>query len=205
MAMNILLALVCLTGVAQAASPEETFWKWFAAHADAVGKIKRADEPVADQLAKALHQVDDKLTFELGIGMKPHELIISADGILQVFPAVQKLVAAAPKVPGWKIIAFRPRKQMSEVELGDGTKLRAADMLVETHDAGGKLDVVIHVSGHAADTALKSAVYLLLDSALGEFDTETYVAGIDIVATAPPKTARPLSELARLVDGKKKK
>ena len=104
-------------------SSDAAFWQWFAANKDEVAKVKRADEPMADQLAAHLHAIDGGLTFELGVATTQHELIVSAAGIKSLFPVVKRVVAAAPPLPGWKIIAFRQRNSGFSVELGDGTKL----------------------------------------------------------------------------------
>jgi hypothetical protein len=122
-----------------------------------------------------------------------------------VFPTVQRLVAAAPKIPGWKVTAFRPRADGVTLEMNN-IKLSASTMMVQIRDRGEKLDIVVHLSGGlVADQQTKQAVYLLLDALLGEYDVETRVAGIDIVTGAPPKTAVPLVKLRDVVDAKKKR
>jgi hypothetical protein len=198
---TVLFLLLVACNKSQPPPTDALFWKWFAAHAEEVGKIKRADEPIADQLAGELHKVSPELTFEMGIGTTPKELIISAGGIKSVFPTVKRLVAAAPAIPGWKVIALRPRKAMSEIQLGDGQKLSMDDLTVTPADAGDKLDVVIHVKGRAPDNGTKSAVYLLLDALLGEYDVETRLGGIGIESGVGKK---PFRELVSLVDAKKK-
>lgn len=72
---------------------DAAFWQWFVSKKDVVATVKRADEPIANELAAQLHKVDKDLTFELGIATNEHELIISADGIKTVFPAVKRLAA----------------------------------------------------------------------------------------------------------------
>ena len=53
------------------------------------------------------------------------------------------------------------------------------------------------------DPAVKSGVFLLLDSQLGEYDVETKLGEIQILdGKTAPKEARPFSELAALVDKK---
>jgi hypothetical protein len=66
----------------------------------------------ADELAAQLHRIDPQLTFETRVATSEHELIVSADGIWSAFPTVERLVAGAPPIPGWKITAFRPRKSI---------------------------------------------------------------------------------------------
>ena len=139
----------------------------------------------------------------------PRELIVSADGIQSVFPTVKRLVAAAPAIAGWTIIAFRPRKVLagSSIELGDGTSVSGTDVSFHVlRTAGGKLDLVFYVNRVASPVSdpVKQAVFLLLDSTLGEYDVETRLGAIDIQpGVAGPKDARTLADLPQAVDALK--
>jgi len=111
LAFVVLLALTALTACSKrketgsaaststsgptSAEADAAFWKWFILHKDEVGKVARADEPIANELATHLHKIDKDLTFELAVATKDHELIISAGGIQSTFPAVRRLVAVA--------------------------------------------------------------------------------------------------------------
>jgi len=193
------------------ASPDRdaAFWTWFKDHRLEIAKLKRADEPVANQIATELHKVDPRLIFELGIGIEPKEFIVSADGHREAFPAVKRLVAAAPEVTGWKIIAFRPRKAPGlTIELGEGTKLGANDlyfMVLPTTKPPAPLDIIVYVPGLGEnkdkDDALKQVGFLLLDATLGEYDTETRLGGIAFKSIAEkPAVAKPLRDLPKLID-----
>ena len=188
-------------------SPDGAFWRWFSAHAREVATVKRADEPIADQLAAELHKIDPRLTFELGVSMEPHELIISAGGLRAAFPTVKRLVSAAPPIAGWSVIAFRPRKENSTIELGNGLKLRREDLsfvVLPSSHQGTKIDIELYAPGigSADDMSVKEAGYLLLDSALGEYDVETKLGVIDWKpSAAKPPSARPFRDLPAVVDG----
>jgi hypothetical protein len=43
---------------------------------------------------------------------KAHELIVSVDGKSELVDAAKDFVDAAPAVPGWNIVAFRPRDEI---------------------------------------------------------------------------------------------
>jgi hypothetical protein len=188
------------------AAKRAAFWKWFAQHAKQVDEIRTAKESIADELAAQLHRVDPALTFELGPPGAPRELIISADGILSAFGAVKSLVAVAPPIPGWTVIAFRQRKRpLFEIRLGDGTKLRPEDVWFTAQSRGRseKLDVYFFVKNFETrnPASTRQALYLLLDDVLGEYEVETRIGGIEIRPLAgQPPTARPILELATLVD-----
>jgi hypothetical protein len=121
---------------------------------------------------------------------------------------VKRLVGAAPAIAGWKVVAFRQRKAASlQVVLDDGTKLGPEAVTFRASPpADGKVDVYLFVPGAGATVTdkQKQLVLLLLDSLLGEYDTETRVAGLTVApaASAPPD-ARPLPELVKVVDALK--
>jgi hypothetical protein len=52
-------------------SSDAAFWRWFVAHKDEVATVRRADEPIADELAAQLHRIDPQLTFETRVWHDP--------------------------------------------------------------------------------------------------------------------------------------
>ena len=197
---KLLATAILLVSATAGADVDKDFWKWFVAHTKELEKIKRGDEPIADQLHLELQKVNPTLTFEMQTQERPYELIVSADGIIDAFPAVQRLVAAAPKVKGWKIIAFRPRKDgIDKIQVaGRNYKLSELSFLT-VGKPERKVDVAIFAPGE--DDATRMAVYLFLDTILGEYDVETRLAGIEIVdAKRAPAGARPIKELVKVVD-----
>lgn len=193
----------------EAAAKNEAFWAWFRAHSAEIATITTAKELIADELHIELSKVRSELTFELGPKETPRELIVSADGIVGAFPAVQSLVAAAPPLPGWKVIAFRPRKPGFSIEMGD-VKLTPSDVkFTSSTETTGKTAVTIFVPGRTRENAkqIDGAVLILLDAVVGEFDTETRIGEISIkpIDDAGKRELRPLADLAGVVDAKKAK
>jgi hypothetical protein len=90
----------------------EKFWNWFVKHEpelfnfDPVREAER--ERLFDELACELRKVDPDLAFEFGPQHTRREFVVSAAGIKRAFPAVVSLVAAAPTLERWWLIAFRP-------------------------------------------------------------------------------------------------
>ncbi len=186
-----------------AGTVESAFWAWFTANAKRVATIESGNEPIADELAAHLQGIDPDLTFEVGVKHAPRELIISAGGIKRAFPAVQRLVAAAPSIPGWRIIAFRPRSHVGLIVEFGGYRVDPAQVWFKAERDGAKCGVTLHLPGYRDDANVKNAGYLLLDGSLGEYDVETKVGFIEMRALpANPASAglRPLSELPSVVD-----
>jgi hypothetical protein len=201
----VLLTLSLCAGRARAETPEAALWGWVTAHAAELAKVKSAGDPVTDPLAERLRAIHPSLVFELALPHKgPHELVISADGDRAAFPAVQRVVAAAPKIAGWKVTAFRPRAPSAAVEF-QGVRLDPRTVrFLAMPPREGKVSIAIFAPGPIAPRT-QHAVYLLLDAVLGEYDVETRLAGIEIVddKRALPQ-ARPLAELASVVDALKR-
>lgn len=204
-----LLGAGCRSPSSNTGDRNAAFWSWFTSHSAEIATIERGDEPIADALHEELKKVRSELTFELGPRMVPRELIVSADGLREAFPAVASLVAAAPAMSGWKAIAFRQRKPGFVLEY-DGVKLSADDVRMTTSpEPSGKTAVELYVAGltPANKKKMEGACLLLLDATLGEYDVETRLGVIDIDAP-PPSGAhgmKPLSELPAIIDAMKKR
>lgn len=191
-------------------SPAAEFWRWFEGNARRLAAEQRPSEATLDEIQGELQKAAPGLAFEIGYegAGVPRVLVISADGIRDRFADVKRLVAAAPpKLPGWRVVAFRQRKADFEVQYA-GLRVHPRDVWFESEGVGGALNVVVHVrdAGSHPLPALQGAVLLLLDSALGEYDVETRIDGIDIrPLPRDPKAAglKPLSELAAVVDAAK--
>jgi hypothetical protein len=97
------------------------------------------------------------------------------------FPAVQSLIAVAPRIDGWRLLAFRQPGppdvtiQFGEIELGP------EDVWFSASQGGGLTDVVLHVRGLTDENEqlFAGAVFLLLDNLLGEYAVATKVGTID--------------------------
>jgi len=198
-------AIGALLAVLAPSAPEQQFWAWFVGNESRVRTIASGHEPIAEELAAQLSKVHPDLTWEVGPPAKERELIISAGGIKEAFPAVKALVAAKPPLSGSRIIAFRPRRAPSfTVELGS-RKFDPASMWFRADPDHGKVGITVFVPGYVeGDDAAGQAVYLLLDNALGEYDVETRVGFIDIkaVPNAPERQGlQPFVKLPAAVDG----
>ena len=99
------------------ATPEQAFWSWFEKNEKRLFTFETDRDRVFNELAGKLKQVHESVTFEFGpVEDGKREFVISADGIKDAFPAVEKLYALAPKLPRWKFIKFRPRRAAMDIE-----------------------------------------------------------------------------------------
>ena len=170
-----------------AASPESDFWVWFRQNEDEIFNFERNQEAVFDKLAARMQRVNSSLTFEFGPKQAgKREFVISADGVKDAFPIVEKLYSAAPQLSKWKVIKFRPRRDAFDINY-QGVSVQAASVTIAIKREGAKAALTVLIPGY---TELKRESYagiafLMLDQALGEYDVETRVGVIHVASPSP--------------------
>jgi len=199
----IFLVMVSLLTRSANASPESDFWSWFKKNENVIFNYESNQEAVFDQLATQMHKVNPTLTFEFGPkddGRR--EFVISADGIKDSFPSVEKLYAAAPPLKKWKIIKFRPRREPFDIKY-QGILVQAASVTVAITRNGSKAALTVLIPGYtkAKHDSYAGIAFLILDQALGEYDVETRVGTIDVNAPSPQYAqTKPLKALPDVFD-----
>jgi len=168
-------------------SSPQKFWKWFGDNEEQFFALdlenKAEREKVFDMLARQLQKIDRDLTFEFGPPQPVREFILSAGGIKRAFPAVLSLSKAATPLARWKITAFRPRRDTRyTIQIGDKL-VDPAQVEFILLDNGRRAALELFIPGMTDDVAFRQIGYLLLDAALGEFDVETKIDGIDMLPT----------------------
>ncbi len=182
------------------------FWGWFAANAPRLQAYRKGPDPVLAELAGELAGVHAGLTFELGPLVEGcRDFIVSADGLRKLFPEVRALIAAAPAIPGWRIVAFRQRRQDPVVVRVDKLKIEGGDVWFRAERDGPRAGLFLFVRDLTEENfkVLGGAVMILLDAALGEYDTETKVGFIEWAELPGDPAAaglRPFRELSLAVD-----
>ncbi len=185
-------------------TPQQRFWKWFAEHEGELFDFEADQERIFDDLSSQLTEVDRDLTFEFGpkiLGKR--EFVISAAGIKRAFRAVSALAAASPRFERWLVTAFRPRRETSHTVEFRGKRVDPKDVRFTLLDNGKMAGIRLFIPGyHDGDNDLKQIGYLLLDTALGEYDVETKLGLIEMLSPDSPTTGErcPLSELPTRFD-----
>lgn len=198
-----IVALLLVTGCKKDKDAE--FWKWVGAHVSELKSVKTGQEPVMNELTEELSKAAPGLTTELGVGTEPFEFIVSADGRIENFDAVKRLVGNAPAIPGVKVIAFRPRKKIDgfEMRMGDLSIAAANVKYVSSKDPKpGRVTLDLYVDGMTEENrkSVERAGFVLLDSSIGEFDMETKIGGIEFHPAPAPEGAKALADLAAEID-----
>lgn len=182
---------------------EQAFWKWFVAHEDELLDFEADRERVFDLLHERLIEVHPDLVFEFGPRANRREFVISAGGLKSAFPAVTSLVAAAPKLDRWRITGFRPRRTpLNQVKIGE-VCIDPADVEFSLLTDDSTIGLRLFIPGFREENkAMKHIAYLMLDEALGEYDVETKIGGIQMLPGASHLSAEryPLAELPARFD-----
>src|SRR5579885_2318471 len=195
------------------------FWNWFQAHgnrltADLVGPDDAARERASDELHNALAAVHPGLVFLVGgAAEEPEkEFVISADAKRENVDAAKALAAAAPPMSGWKVVALRPRMDLSDswaIRLED-EEVGPGDVWFRTEELeGGGLGLELCVKGLTPQNRRLRGLgaMLLMDHALGEADSLTLVEGVKAEPLPDDPAAaglRPLADLPGHIDAVKR-
>lgn len=157
------------------ASRATAFWTWLVenqARLRAHGDPEQG--PILDEIEERLHEYDPGLYFELG--GKPGgtvELVITAEGKRERFPAVKDLIACAPALEGWAFIAFKPAHGFDfETRYGDAKVDPKTCWFLPMRSARDPERVGLSIGcptfNVAARQDYENAILVVLDTALGE-------------------------------------
>ncbi len=182
--------------------PYQQFWQWFQANSAELLKVSTCQEPICKDLYARMKRVNPGLVYAFGpVRDGGREFVVSADGNKSLFPIVQRLVAVAPRIPGWLIIAFRPATGFGmSTRIGEHS-ISPDDFWFSAKQNGVLVDLKLHV--RLPDPAIDHQMvlritFLLLDHGLGEYTVETRIGQIDVQPlTRDPAelSLRPLKEL----------
>lgn len=180
-------------------SRASAFWRWVAEH-EAELRAVIAEPTGEEPVLEALHAVDPNLYYLLGGDETGQELIITAEGELKAFPAVQALVQAAPSVPGWQFIAFKPPMGCDFVLRHEAASIDASQtwFLPATSPTGFGVKLACPTFRGQHQDDYEFAAIELLDVVLGELVAARDVKHLEVVEPpASPEQAgfRPLAEL----------
>lgn len=189
----------------QRVSPESRFWEWFKQNEASLFSFETDQETIFNKLRSELQKINPHLTFEFGPNENgKRDFVISAGGIKRAFESVVKLADAAPQLPRWNIIKFRPRREpLNTVQLG-GKSIDPEEVLFTIEPDGHKVGITLYLADQKNfDEKIHAHIgFLLLDGAIGEYDVETLVSCIEFrpKETKSRLQKRPLSDLASEFD-----
>ena len=165
--------------------PEQihNFWSWFSKNQSRFSNLEQDRENLVPEIVEHLRQLSQNLTIEVEVPKNGvREMAISADGVEGDFPLVQQLVATAPSMQGWRIIAFRQPSKLEGMELKyPGLTLDVAKMWIMPIEDDHGFDLIIFFPGYSDDkrNLFINGAYVLLDNAIGEYNVVKGIRTLD--------------------------
>ncbi|OGS74622.1 MAG: hypothetical protein A3G95_09165 [Flavobacteria bacterium RIFCSPLOWO2_12_FULL_31_7] len=168
-------------------SKEEKFWNWFEKNQETYySEIENLEirEEIFSELTKNLKKVNEDLVFEFSPIHENNvrEFTISAEGMKELFPIVEKLIEKAPKLKNWKFNAFRQRIPGDDFEIQYGDlKIGYSDIYYRSENDNGKLGIELNIKNFDDEAQTQNAIYILLDGLIGVYDVTTKIGWIEWV------------------------
>jgi hypothetical protein len=186
------------------------FWSLFAKRADALARIRSADEPVYDELLDQIQTIDPGLFVEFSAQPGSCELIITAEGDSSLFPLVDAVVSAAPQLDGWQFFALKPKLGFPKSVVWEGYEVSIADVVFEPLSASGSDDLGLRLLVPGLDEGDRDRAHngLLraLDHGLGERAFAQAVQHTEVATLEGPADEHiPLEDLERFIEWRRKR
>lgn len=164
------------------------FWDWIRYNEQTLRNL-RNEKPAVQKmfiywLDKHLHnyceQLESILMFPANEN-QPTQLVISASGNPEYFDQVTNLIENAPKLRGWKFIAFiQPSQNIEEMEAGldkpyvfKDIELKASELkfMPFQYDNVKKIDMIVYLKNftvHCTNKNLLHVVFIIMQDIIGE-------------------------------------
>ena len=161
------------------------FWAAFAAQEPGWLDLTPADWVTQANALLAEHLQGVALELHTSPDLAGVDLIVTAQGTIELFPLAAQVAAAAPALRAYRVRALRPRSAEPDFPLGmEGFELSTRDVLVALQQDAGQAALELRLacavpSGfeeHAQHTA-----FIMVDHVLGEYDFAVKVGAVDFV------------------------
>lgn len=170
------------------------FWEWWAqqgATAVAAALADQAPDTVSAELSEAVGAIHPDLAWKLGPGTTAeHVLVVSAEGQADLRSLARHWLLAAPAADAtWEFAdARRPDPDPEGIAIHiAGHEIAYGQARLGARREGTQVDVVVHHPAFAEidESETKQAAFLMLDSALGEVDAETWIGEVQTAQVSP--------------------
>lgn len=189
------------------------FWDWFLKNEPLLyygteHPSNRID--IIEKISLRLKDLNKYLVFELSPIKEGEykELIISADGIKEAFSTVLQVVKYAPKHKNWRFTAFRPRMESDDLSISTGLiDFSYNDLFFRYVLTDKEFGVELNIRNFKYTDWEKNALFVLLDSLVGEYDAVTEIDWLEwvVLDEQEEEALFPFVELRKLVDERKEK
>ncbi len=192
---------------------DDKFWIWFSKNEKNIYENvdkENLREDIYDQISAEISKIDENLVFEIAPIQKDgkREFSISADGNLESFPKVETLISKRPKLNNWNFTAFRQRIAGDDLEINYmNYKIGYDDIFYRFSTENNQLGIELNIRNYDETGNMQNAIYLLLDSLLGEYDVTKNIDWIEWnkLNESEINNLYQITDLRELIDSRKKK
>lgn len=138
-----------------------------------------------DELLQKLQEIDEGLFFEFAVSPGDCELIVTAEGEKSLFSLVEEIVAAAPVIEGWRILALKPKLGFPGSIVWDGCQVAIEEVVFDPlENESDELGLRLLVPGLVDQDAdrVHNALLRAIDHGLGEREFAEAVAYTEVAA-----------------------
>src|ERR1700677_2463849 len=166
-----------------------SLWSWSSSNQSRFCNLEQERENLVPELVEHLRLLSPNLTIEFEAPKNGvREMAISADGVEKDFPLVEQLVAAAPTMQGWHVVAFRQPSKIQGMELKyPGITLDTDRMWMMPIEDDQGFDLIVFFPNYSDDrrNLFINATYVLLDNAIGEYNVVKGIRTLDFQKLPP--------------------
>lgn len=155
-----------------------------------------AGETAAGELRTLIEQVNPDLEFDIGpLEAGKREIVISAGGIRDAFPAVEALARGAPPLGRWNVVRYRQRRRVAGTLSFQGLSLSPATIRFEFPPGGPGSGIVLYMPAysHTEHSRYLALALLMLDALIGEYDVEMKLGSILIEPLGADRGSRAMT------------
>ena len=185
------------------------FWTWFQKNEkdfyNVVKSRKDIETGFFNKLSPKLEELKDGYFYLTGMrDENTVELVLTADGNTNNIVFIEELVAAAPKIEGWKFTALKPSLDIKDVSIEmAGLKFNSENLFFYSNDLPDypdEIDISVFHKDLNDDNGQEiiQGVYVFLDNYLGELDFVNNIDNLQIIGQA--EVQKDLIPIAKLKD-----
>lgn len=163
------------------------FWTWFRANHARLKAMSDADHPFWDTVLAQLQLVHRGLRFEMSDPVRGRrEFVITAEGNSKLFPLVDAMVAAAPSMETWTVVALKPAMGFHFTHRYEGVLYDPRTMWFLPLATQGNPDALglrigIPSLRELDQDAAEFAVTIILETGLGERERAADIQHVEVV------------------------
>lgn len=186
----------------------DNFWGWFKTNSKEFYKIIESknrtsiDEAFFTPIKAQLKQFDNNIYFLVGKDAHDNvELIFTAEGVVKLFPLIERIIERAPKINKWKFTAHKPAVHIPDFEIHIGAYTfneNNISFIVNQHENYPDLiDIELVYSDSYAENKddVLNGCFIFLDNYLGELKFASEIDEINMAETVEGREIIPISKL----------